>query len=355
MKRFYMLIAAVLLIAGVFAQAPQKLSYQAVIRNSSNLLVTNHALGMRISILQGSISGVAVYTETQAPTTNDNGLVTIEIGAGTTTDNFSAINWANGPYFIKTETDPTTGGGTNYTISGTNQLLSVPYALHSKTAESLTGGITETDPIFGASSAKGITATNVSNWNAAFGWGNHAGLYRLISYVPAWSEITSNPFNFTAPSNNQLLKYNSVSGKWENWTSTYLTAEVDGSVTNEIELPTQTGNSGKILTTNGTSPSWVAPSGGSSTRAVTSTSNYTIQAGDNVLISTAATVITYTLPDAAVAGSGAVLNFYGITSAFNITTSQAIYDINGVSNTTLSSKFIVTLASDGINKWVQLK
>ena len=112
------------------AQAPQKMSYQAVIRDNSNTLVTNQVVGMRISILQGSANGSASYTETQTPTTNANGLVSIEVGAGTVVSGtFAAINWTNGPYFIKTETDPT--GGTAYSITGTNELMSVPYALFS--------------------------------------------------------------------------------------------------------------------------------------------------------------------------------------------------------------------------------
>jgi hypothetical protein len=115
------------------AQSPQKMSYQAVVRNSSNLLVVNQMVGMRISILQGSESGTAVYTETQKPTTNANGLVTLDIGTGTTSDDFSAIDWANGPYYIKTSTD--LAGGTSYTISGVSQLLSVPYALYAKNVE----------------------------------------------------------------------------------------------------------------------------------------------------------------------------------------------------------------------------
>ena len=130
MKRIITICAAILMTASVFSQAPNKMSYQAVIRNSSNALVTNTSIGMRISILQTSSSGTAVYVETQTPTTNANGLASIEIGGGTlVTGNFANINWANGPYFIKTETDPI--GGTNYTITGTSQLLSVPYALFS--------------------------------------------------------------------------------------------------------------------------------------------------------------------------------------------------------------------------------
>lgn len=161
MKKIFTILVAVLLAASVFAQAPEKMSYQAVIRNSSNTLVTNTGVGMQISILQGSATGTAVYTETQTPTTNANGLVSIEIGTGITTDDFSAINWTDGPYFIKTETDLT--GGASYTITGTSQLLSVPYALHAKTAESITETIIESDPVYTGSQASNITTTDIVN------------------------------------------------------------------------------------------------------------------------------------------------------------------------------------------------
>ena len=131
MKKLYTILAAILLTATTFAQAPEKMSYQAVVRDGGDVLVTNQEVGMQISILQGSTTGTSVYTETQTPTTNINGLVTLEIGTGTTIDIFSDIDWSTGTYFIKTETDPI--GGSSYTITGTSQLLSVPYALHAKT------------------------------------------------------------------------------------------------------------------------------------------------------------------------------------------------------------------------------
>lgn len=138
MKKLITIVAALLMTVSLWAQAPEKMSYQAVVRNASNNLVANQAVGMRLSILQGSATGTAVYLETQVPTTNANGLVALEIGAGTVlSGNFSIINWAIGPYFIKTETDPV--GGTNYTITGTSQLISVPYALHAKTADRVKG------------------------------------------------------------------------------------------------------------------------------------------------------------------------------------------------------------------------
>ena len=150
MKKIFIIFAAILMTASIFlpqqvsAQAPEKMSYQAVIRNSSDELVKNTQIGIKISILKASASGTAVYVETQTPTTNINGLASIEIGAGTViSGDFATIDWANGAYFVKTETDPS--GGTNYSITVTNQLLSVPYALHAKSAETIVGGIPEAD------------------------------------------------------------------------------------------------------------------------------------------------------------------------------------------------------------------
>lgn len=129
MKQLFIVLTAVILTASVFAQAPQKLSYQAVIRNSSSQLVVNTKIAMKVSVLQGSAIGSAVYTETLTPTTNANGLVSFEFGSGIA---FQSIDWASGPYFLKTETDP--AGGTTYSIVGTSQLLSTPYALYAAKA-----------------------------------------------------------------------------------------------------------------------------------------------------------------------------------------------------------------------------
>ncbi len=140
MKKIISICVAILMTASVFAQSPEKMSYQAVVRDGSNNLVSSTAVGMQISILQGSASGTTVYSETQTPTTNTNGLVSLEIGSGTVVSgDFTTIDWANGPYFIKTETDP--AGGTSYTITGTSQLLSAPYALYAKTSGSSIPGL----------------------------------------------------------------------------------------------------------------------------------------------------------------------------------------------------------------------
>jgi|LauGreDrversion4_1035100.scaffolds.fasta_scaffold06035_2 hypothetical protein len=113
----------------IFAQAPQKMTYQSVVRNSTNALLTNQAVGVRISIVEGTADGSPVYSETHAVTTNANGLFTLEVGGGNNqSSTFAEIAWSNGSHFIKSEIDP--AGGTNYTLSATKELLSVPYALN---------------------------------------------------------------------------------------------------------------------------------------------------------------------------------------------------------------------------------
>ncbi|WP_430408490.1 hypothetical protein [Kordia sp.] len=135
MKNNITLLFALLLTVNIYAQTPEKMSYQAVVRDITNTLIANQTVGMQISILQSNASGSAVYVETHTPTTNDNGLVSLEIGTGiVVSGTFNTIDWGSGTYFVKTETDPT--GGTSYTITGTSQLLSVPYALHAKESES---------------------------------------------------------------------------------------------------------------------------------------------------------------------------------------------------------------------------
>lgn len=117
----------------VRAQAPDLMSYQAVIRNTSNNLVVNKTVGVKISILKGGVNGAPVYVETHTVQTNVNGMISLYIGNGQVSQGvFSAIDWSSGLFFIKTETDP--NGGSNYVISGTSQLLSVPYALYAKSA-----------------------------------------------------------------------------------------------------------------------------------------------------------------------------------------------------------------------------
>ena len=176
MKKLTTFIILLLCAVSLFAQAPEKFSYQAVVRNTSNVLVTNAQVGVRVSILQGAATGNAVYVETHTATTNANGLLTIEIGGGTAQQGtFANIDWANGPYFLKTETDP--NGGSNYTVTSTQQLLSVPYALYSKEAGNGFSG-----------DYNDLTnkPTNVSAFNNDAGYVTNADIPSIPIYVSAF-------------------------------------------------------------------------------------------------------------------------------------------------------------------------
>ncbi|HXB10596.1 MAG TPA: hypothetical protein VNZ45_01310 [Bacteroidia bacterium] len=114
-------------------QAPQTFKYQTKAKDASGNNIVNRSVSFRMSIVQGTLSGPAVYQETDTATTNPFGLATLDIGKGTViSGSMSAINWSNGPYFIKIEFDP--NGGNNFTLMGTSQMLSVPYALYSQSA-----------------------------------------------------------------------------------------------------------------------------------------------------------------------------------------------------------------------------
>ena len=144
MKKIYLLFVIMMVaVVSLFAQAPEKFSFQAVVRNGSNQLIINAQVGVRVSILQGSTTGDALYVETHTATTNANGLLTVEVGGGTVQQGtFANLNWADGPWFLKTETDP--DGGNNYSVVSVQQLLSVPYALYAKEAgNGFSGEITD--------------------------------------------------------------------------------------------------------------------------------------------------------------------------------------------------------------------
>ena len=129
MRRIITMCIVLIMTTSVFAQSPEKFSYQAVVRDSNDDLVTNQSVGIQIEILSGSTTGNVEYEETHKLTTNANGLASLEIGAGNVVSGiFGNLDWGSDDFFIRSSIDPQ--GGTNYTITHTNQLLSVPYAEH---------------------------------------------------------------------------------------------------------------------------------------------------------------------------------------------------------------------------------
>jgi uncharacterized protein (TIGR02145 family) len=138
MKKTFTLTSIIfILLSYSYAQSPESFKYQAVVRDVSGNIVADQAVGLFIEILQTSIDGTVIYSESHTSTTNNFGLVNIYIGDGTVeSGTFADIEWGIDSYFVRVSIDLT--GGTSYNEIGTGQLLSVPYALHSKTAGSLT-------------------------------------------------------------------------------------------------------------------------------------------------------------------------------------------------------------------------
>lgn len=138
MKRIITLMAFAAFYLSVFAQSPNLMTYQAVLRDANNQLITSQSVAVQISIIQGAPNNASIYSEVHALSTNANGLISLEIGAGVTSDDLSLIDWSAGPFFLKSETDP--GGGNNYSITSTSQLLSVPYAKYADKAGNVFSG-----------------------------------------------------------------------------------------------------------------------------------------------------------------------------------------------------------------------
>lgn len=161
---FFVLLLNCILTLPVCSQVPDKMVYQAVVRNSRGELVVNHAVGLRIWILKNLEPVSAVFIETHLIRTNKNGLATIVIGNGNHfLGSLASIDWAVGPYFLQTDIDVT--GGTEYKMNTISQILSVPYSIHAISAERLTETIPETDPVFDTSVAMDITDEDIVYWN----------------------------------------------------------------------------------------------------------------------------------------------------------------------------------------------
>ena len=149
---FIVLVLVLVLVLGqTHAQVPQKISFQAVLRNQSNAFLSSKKVGIKISILQGDTLSTPVYSEYQNANTNINGLVSLQIGTGTQMNgNFNKIDWSKGIYYIKTETDP--NGGYDFKIVGASELLSVPYALFALNTQNENGKMVTTNQLNGVDS-----------------------------------------------------------------------------------------------------------------------------------------------------------------------------------------------------------
>lgn len=166
--KFRLFIASMLFAAVLAAQAPQAINYQGIARDLVGTPISNQAVGLRLSVRSGSITGTVVYQETFAVSTNQFGLYAVQVGRGTpVSGTFSTIAWGTAPHFLEVEMDIT--GGTNYTAAGTSELISVPYALYAETSGNVTPGPTGptgpagTNGTNGANGATGATGATGAN------------------------------------------------------------------------------------------------------------------------------------------------------------------------------------------------
>ena len=165
-KSLLILFALATLSLGTYGQSYEGIKYQALLRSPGGINLNTQELAVRFTIQQDSVGGTVVYNEMFLTSTSAYGLINLEIGFGTTTDDFSIIDWSNGPYFLETALNFLSG--TPWIVMGTSEFLSVPYAFHSNTADSLVGGINslESDSVFTASLASSITASDTAYWNS---------------------------------------------------------------------------------------------------------------------------------------------------------------------------------------------
>ncbi|MBL7812867.1 MAG: hypothetical protein JNL57_11635 [Bacteroidetes bacterium] len=227
MKKSLLILMVLALHFALQAQAPQGISYQAALRNGSGQPLAGSSVTMRFGIYSGAGATTKVYEETQSLTTGSTGLVNCVIGKGTVTSGtFSAINWGGDQFHLKVEAN--TGGG--FVDMGTQQLVSVPYALHSAQSASLspTGTVTP-----GQITSAGATNNQVLTWNGtawvpkdATGGGGGGGsvnpsqitaggasnnqtlIWNGSNWVPKDISVSASQITASGASNNQVLTWN---------------------------------------------------------------------------------------------------------------------------------------------------
>ena len=283
MKTVLTTIAFILTVIITFAQTPTTFSYQAVLRDASGGILVNQDVEIGIVLLQGSATGSEVFSETHSVTTNSYGLVNLQIGSVNASD-MESIDWSSGPYFIQISVDGT--------IMGTSQLLSVPFAMHAVTVENDNVEDADADP---ANELQDIslsgTELSISQGSAVDlsvlqdGTGtDNQDLYLYENYLSITKgnsvklpfisseqdDDATNELQVLSISNDTIYLTDGGKVKLPAETDPVFDASLaaaitavdtanwnkDTSATNEIELPAQTGNAGKYLTTDGSNTSW---------------------------------------------------------------------------------------------------
>ena len=222
-----------------FAQAPQKFNYQAVARNAQGIAMSNQLVTIRASILNGTPTGSNLYSEVHSVTTGASGLFTLSIGGGVPLGGiFANIAWDNGDKYLKIEMDPT--GSNNFSLVGTSQLLSVPYALFAEKTNLQSG-----------------TGISISN-NIVQNTGDLDANNELQNLSLNGNELQiSNGNQVILPS---APNYTGGQGIEVNGTIISNLGDLDNSPTNELQQLTLTGNT--LILTNGSSVGLPVPTAG---------------------------------------------------------------------------------------------
>ncbi len=266
MKKIIFSLSFILCAAITFAQAPEKFQYQTVVRDNLGAPVVNQGVSFRLNIHEASAAGTTVYSETHSATTNDFGLVNLEIGGGTVVSGtFSTIDWGSNNYYVEVEMDP--AGGTSYTSMGSTQLLSVPYALSSKTASDME--LNDLSDVQGSPTNGQVLKWNGTTWQPQNDLGGTA---------------------YTAGTGISISGSNAISADLGTDIST---SEIQNGAVTGAKIDQMSAANGEVLSWNGTSWAPSAATGGASPWTLTGT-NVTRDTG-NVGINNTAFTPLYTL------------------------------------------------------------
>src|SRR6187200_3058789 len=323
MKKLLTVTTMLFLCIFMNAQAPQGLNYQAVARTADGVIIPTQNIGVRFSILDGSVSGTVVYSETHTVVTNSYGLFTLAIGKGTpVTSTFPAINWASGTdKFLKVEIAP--AGGSNYQLKGTTQLLSVPYALYSEKTRLLAGNNT----------------INITNGNTITG--NYQAANNTIL-------LTGNAIagNYQAGNNTVLLNGNTITGNYQPANNTIL---LNG---NTIAGNYQAGNNTILLNGNTITGNYQPGNNTILLNGNTIAGNY--QAGNNTILLNGNTIAgNYQAANNTVLLTGnTIAGNYQAGTGINLTGNTISHNLVAGSGISISGNVITNTGITGTNQWV---